>query len=67
MTSDKGIVNRHLRPHGRVLRVLLLFVITVSLPPARQPRSRATCYRNEGPDTTAVEEASWGRVKATFR
>ena len=27
----------------------------------------ATCYRNEGPDTTAVEEISWGRVKATFR
>ncbi|MCK4512719.1 VCBS repeat-containing protein [bacterium] len=27
----------------------------------------ATCWRNEGPDTTAVEESSWGRVKATFR
>ncbi len=27
----------------------------------------ATCYRNEGPDTTAVKEISWGRVKAEFR
>ena len=26
----------------------------------------ATCYRNEGPDTTAVEEMSWGRVTAAF-
>ncbi|MCK4410014.1 MAG: VCBS repeat-containing protein [Candidatus Eisenbacteria sp.] len=27
----------------------------------------ATCFRNEGPDTTAVKETSWGRVKAEFR
>ena len=29
--------------------------------------ARPTCYRNEGPDTTAVEKTSWGRVKASFR
>ena len=27
----------------------------------------ATCYRNDGSDTTAVEKTSWGRVKASFR